>query len=166
MFNTVLPNGRTMSQRDVASSATVMVNGTTYLVDLGPHYVLRFHTVKKDKTCSCGQKNCNAVKAVTAYLSGGGQRASEQARSNEIPERCPICGTPVTRRGSDWACTRDTSHYHQFRVNRLRALRQQYVETLPTERRAEFDELHGFFADTAARETFLQQHALTYAAGG
>ena len=153
-------------RRDIDSSATVMVNGGVYLVDLGPHHTLRFHTVKKDKSCSCGTKNCLAVKAVDAYLRGGGQRAPEQSRLADLPECCPICESAITRRGSDWACTRNTLHYHQFRVQRLRAARQQYVESLPAGQRQAFDDLHNFFADTQAREAFLQQHALPYPAGG
>ena len=69
-------NGR---RRRVQSSAMVMVHGGTYLVDLGARHAPRFHTVQKDKTCSCGVPRCRAVLAVDDYLRGGGQRASEPA---------------------------------------------------------------------------------------
>ena len=153
------------AKRKVDSSATVMVNGNAYLVDLGPHHALRFHTVKKDKTCSCGLAHCNGVKAVEGYLKGGGQRAPEYVQTDTLPEGCPICAAPVTVRDRLWACTRDATHYHLFRVQRLRALGEHYRQNLPPDRRAEYDEVHSAFASNEARATFLQQHALTYPAG-
>ena len=152
-------------KRAVDSSAMVMINGGAYLVDLGLHYALRFHTVKKDKTCSCGLVRCNAVKAVEAYLKGGGQRAPDHIQSGTVPDGCPICAAPVTVRDRLWACTRDATHYHLFRVQRLRALGEHYRQNLPPDRRAEYDEVHSAFASNEARATFLQQHALTYPAG-
>src|SRR5512147_1731988 len=90
--------------RSAKTSAMVMVNGSTYLVDLGPRYSLRFHTVRKDKTCSCGIAHCQAVSAVEAYLKGGGQRASEQSTgSQQPPPGCPICGAPINIEGASWS---------------------------------------------------------------
>lgn len=157
------PHGR--AKRHVDSPATVMVNGGAYLVDLGPHYALRFHTVKKDKTCSCGLARCNAVKAVEGYLKGGGQRAPEHVQSGTAPDGCPICGAPVTVRTRDWACTRDATHYHLFRVQRLRALAEQHRRQQAPEVRAYSDEVHRAFKTPEDRALFLAQHALTYPAG-
>lgn len=153
------------AKRKVDSSATVMVNGNAYLVDLGPHHALRFHTVKKDKTCSCGLAHCNGVKAVEGYLKGGGQRAPDKVQSGTVPDGCPICGAPVTVRARDWACTRDATHYHLFRVQRLRALSEQHQHQQPPEARAYWAELHSAFRNPEERALFLAQHALTYPAG-
>lgn len=152
-------------KRAVDSSVMVMVNGGAYLVDLGLHYALRFHTVQKDKTCSCGLVRCNAVKAVEAYLKGGGQRAPDHVQLGTMPERCPICRSAITVRARDWACTRDATHYHLFRVQRLRALAEQQQQQQAPDVRAYWTELHRAFQNPEERAAFLAQHALTYPAG-
>ncbi len=146
-----------------SSSAMVMVNGGTYLVDLGPHHTLRFHTVQKDKTCSCSIARCNAVKAVEAYLKGGGQRAADM-NSYRPPASCPICGAPIRVEGTGWRCTRDGTHYWLYRAQRLRASREQYLNSLSADERRYRDEILQAF-DPNERAQFLATHALTYPAG-
>ncbi len=152
--------GRKMSRASL--SAMVMVNGGTYLVDLGPHHTLRFHTVQKNKTCSCGMERCNAVKAVEAYLKGGGQRAAD-TNSHQPPASCPICGAPIRVEGTGWRCTRDRTHYWLFRVQRLRASRERYLNSLSADERRYWDEILRAF-DSNERAQFLAAHALTYPA--
>jgi hypothetical protein len=146
-----------------SSSAMVMVNGGTYLVDLGAHHTLRFHTVQKDKTCSCGLARCNAVKAVEAYLKGGGQRAAD-TNSHLPPASCPICGAAIKVEGTGWRCTRDGTHYWLYRTQRLRAAREQYLNGLSVDERRDWDEILRAF-DPNERAQFLAAHALTYPAG-
>jgi hypothetical protein len=141
----------------------VMVNGSTYLVDLGPGHTLRFHTVKKDKTCSCGVTGCNAVKAVEAYLKSGGQRAAD-TNPHLPPASCPICGAPIKVEGTGWRCTADRSHYHQYRTQRLRAGREYHLSHLSEDERRYWAEVLSAF-EPDAREKFLAAHALRYPAG-
>ncbi len=146
-----------------SSPAMVMVNGSTYLVDLGPCHTLRFHTVKKDRTCSCGVTGCNAAKAVEAYLKGGGQRAAD-TNSHLPPAGCPICGAPIVVEGTGWRCTRDGTHYWLCRAQRLRASREKYLNSLSADERRYWDEILRAF-DSNERAQFLAAHALTYPAG-
>lgn len=147
-----------------SSSAMVMVNGSAYLVDLGAHHMLRFHTVRKDKTCSCGMSRCNAVKAVEAYLKGGGQRVAD-TNSHLLPASCPICGAPIKVQGAGWNCTHDRTHYWLYRTQRLRAAREHWIESLAPEELAYRDEIWQTASDHRARENFLIEHALKYPAG-
>lgn len=148
-----------------SSSAMVMVNGGTYLVDLGPRHTLRFHIVKKDKTCSCEIDCCQAVKAVEAYLKGGGQRASDQTLgSQQPPGSCPICGAPIKVEGSGWHCTCDRTHYWLYRAQRLRASRERYLNSLSADERSHWEEILQAF-EPDEREKFLAAHALHYSAG-
>jgi hypothetical protein len=142
----------------------VMVNGPAYLVDLGPKFSLRFHTVNKDKTCSCGQVRCAAIKAVEDHLRRGGQRAPESApHSLQPPAGCPICGAPVRVVSYGWMCTADRLHYWQYRTQRLRAAREQYLNSLPDDVRRYWAEiLHAF--EPGERAKFLAVHALKYPA--
>ena len=151
--------------RNAKPSAMVMVNGRTYLVDLGLRYSLRFHTVRKDKTCSCGIAHCQAVSAVEAYLKGGGQRASEQSPSSQQPPpSCPICGAPIAAEGTGWRCTADRSHYHLYRTQCLRARREDHLVHLSEDERRYWAEVLSAFEPTE-RAKFLTAHALTYPAG-
>lgn len=151
--------------RSAKTSAMVMVNGSTYLVDLGPRYSLRFHTVRKDKTCSCGIARCQAVSAVEAYLKGGGQRASEQSLgSQQPPPSCPICGASIAVEGTGWRCTADRSHYHLYRTQCLRARREDHLVHLSEDERHYWAEVLSAFEPTE-RAKFLAAHALTYPAG-
>src|SRR3972149_970441 len=121
-------NGRRLR---VQSCAMVMVHGGAYLVDLGARHAPRFHTVQKDKTCSCGVPRCRAVLAVEGYLRGGGQRASESA-VNDPPSggHCPICGALTTSSWEKRVCTRDRTHYWLYRSQRLRAARERWIQSL------------------------------------
>ena len=150
--------------RPTAMFPMVMVNGCAYLVDLGPRYALRFHTVQKDKTCSCGQARCHAVKAVEVYLKRGGQRAPEGVQT-ETPVQCPICAAPLAGgRGRMWTCTRDVTHYHLFRVQRLRALAEQHRQRQSPDVRAYWTDVQMAFESTE-RVDFLNRHQLKYPAG-
>jgi hypothetical protein len=60
-----------------------------YIVDFGKNHNIRFHQVGKNKECSCGVPDCEAIEAVRQYLLAGGRRA-------EMPPEgsgCPICGS-------------------------------------------------------------------------
>ena len=77
----------------VSSRWTVVrVRGSAYLVDFGPSTRPRFHTVSKQRQCSCELgADCPAVEAVAEYLCNGGQRAPDP-----MP-LCPICGAETVR---------------------------------------------------------------------
>jgi hypothetical protein len=64
---------------DLAGRPTrIRVIGYTYLVDFGPSTQPRFHTVNKQRSCSCPLKEtCPAIEAVAEYLRNGGQRAPD-----------------------------------------------------------------------------------------
>jgi hypothetical protein len=79
------------------ATPTVSIQGFVYLVDLGPGSTCRYHRVSKNKDCSCGAADCEAIEVVRFYLLGGGARAPEQER---MPS-CPICGSK-TYRDRNW----------------------------------------------------------------
>ena len=68
-----------ISQHDISSHPTrIRVIGYTYLVDFGQSTQPRFHTVNKQRSCSCSLKEtCPAIEAVAEYLRNGGQRAPD-----------------------------------------------------------------------------------------
>lgn len=97
------------------------------------YYVVTYFTrsgakvnfVGKDRVCTCGgnrEKPCPHIREVEAYLRNGGQRAPEKDRnnSNNRGGTCPVCGAPVSFRGAAWRCEQDTSHYWQWRMERLK----------------------------------------------
>lgn len=99
-----------------------------YQVSLvGPHGI-RTHLVSKDKHCSCGgnaRRQCRHIRAVKEYLRLGGERAAEgtvemvrDSKPKEAPpETCPICGASLShRRNGFWRCSKDSSHYWQWRA--------------------------------------------------
>ena len=117
---------------DLAGRPTrIRVIGYTYLVDFGPSTQPRFHTVNKQRSCSCSLKeNCLAIEAVAEYLRNGGQRAPDP-----MPP-CPICGAETVRdrkwdgkytRELGWRCSAGgLSHFLQAKAEHIKvALRQQ-----------------------------------------
>lgn len=82
-----------ITQHDLSSFPTrIRVVGYTYLVDFGPTTQPRFHTVNKQRRCSCELgAGCPAIEAVAEYLRNGGQRAPDP-----MPP-CPICGAETFR---------------------------------------------------------------------
>jgi hypothetical protein len=80
-----------------ASALKVSIQGNQYLVDFGQGSSPRFHKVSKNKECSCGALNCEAIEAVRQYLQAGGQRAPDP----EGMPPCPICGSK-TYRDRNW----------------------------------------------------------------
>lgn len=53
----------------------IRVIGYSYLVDFGSSTQPRFHTVNKQRSCSCSLKEtCPAIEAVAEYLCNGGQQ--------------------------------------------------------------------------------------------
>ncbi len=117
---------------DLAGRQTrIRVIGYTYLVDFGPSTQSRFHTVNKQRRCSCQLKEtCPAIEAVAEYLRNGGQRAPDP-----MPP-CPICGADTVRdrkwdgkytKELGWRCSEGgLTHFLQAKAERIKeALRQQ-----------------------------------------
>jgi len=127
----------TLTQRpeiDMAGRPTrIRVIGYTYLVDFGPSTQPRFHTVNKQRICSCPLKEtCPAIEAVAEYLRNGGQRAPDP-----MPP-CPICGAETIRdrkwdgkytRELGWRCsTGGLRHFLEAKAERIRM--QQHSQAL------------------------------------
>lgn len=91
------PKRRKVREHTLAHTATVVVEGYRYRVDLGPHGCPRVHYVNKRKECSCGGPYCEAIDAVRQYLLAGGARAP----GPEGMPPCPVCGGK-TFRDRDW----------------------------------------------------------------
>jgi hypothetical protein len=121
-----------ISQHDLSSLLTrVRVVGYIYLVDFGPTTQPRFHTVNKQRSCSCPLKGtCPAIEAVAEYLRNGGQRAPDPMTP------CPICGAETVRdrkwdgkytRELGWRCTAGgLTHFLQAKAERIKeALRRK-----------------------------------------
>jgi len=117
---------------EITGKATrVRVIGYTYLVDFGPNTQPRFHTVNKQRRCSCELgAGCSAIEAVKEYLRNGGERAPDPM----LP--CPICGSSTVRdkawdgkytREPGWRCEEGgLSHFLQAKARRIQeALRQK-----------------------------------------
>lgn len=116
---------------DLAGRLTrIRVIGYTYLVDFGPSTQPRFHTVNKQRSCSCELgAGCPAIEAVVEYLRNGGQRAPDP-----MPP-CPICGAETIRdrkwdgkytRELGWRCTvGGLRHFLEAKAERIKeALRR------------------------------------------
>ena len=109
----------------------IRVIGYTYLVDFGPSTQPRFHTVNKQRSCSCPLKEtCPAIEAVVEYLRNGGQRALDP-----MPP-CPICGAETVRdrkwdgkytKELGWRCSAGgLRHFLEGKAERIKeALRRQ-----------------------------------------
>jgi hypothetical protein len=121
-----------ISQHDLSSQPThIRVIGYTYLVDFGPSIQPRFHTVNKQRICSCPLKEtCPAIEAVAEYLRNGGQRAPDPMPA------CPICGAETVRdkeldgkytKELGWCCTAGgVRHFLEAKAERIKkAIRQQ-----------------------------------------
>jgi hypothetical protein len=121
-----------ITQHDLSSLPTrIRVVGYFYLVDFGPATQPRFHTVDKQRRCSCELgEGCPAIEAVAEYLRHGGQRAPNPMLS------CPICGAEIVRdrywngkytKELGWRCTAGgISHFLQAKAERIKqALRRK-----------------------------------------
>lgn len=107
---------------------SVTVSGVNYLVRLAdePDYV---HVVSRNRSCSCGQPKCGAIRAVLNYLKAGGTRPSNPVFL------CPICGaeTVVDTRWTDrdgegkrcfgWNCKKG-GRAHFFEAKTARIMKQ------------------------------------------
>ena len=89
----------------------------------------------------------------------------DQLPVHPLPRTCPICESKVQVNGSAWECVTDRSHYWQQRVQRLRAARQHWIESLSPDERQYHDAIWLTASDHTARDTFLIEHALKYPAG-
>lgn len=84
---------------------------------------LETEQVDKSKQCTCGGSSdepCPHIQAVATYLRLGGERApapepEEPEGSIELPDVCPICGSPVTAEMGHWRCSRSPGHYWRHR---------------------------------------------------
>jgi len=121
-----------VTQHDLSSLPTrVRVVGYIYLVDFSPTTQPRFHTVNKQRRCSCELgATCPAIEAVAEYLRNGGQRAPDPMPS------CPICGAEIVRdrkwdgkftKELGWRCTAGgLRHFLEAKAERIKeALRRQ-----------------------------------------
>lgn len=109
---------------------TVTAQGCRYRVRLPGGEV---HFVRKDRTCSCGTLDCEAIQAVHQYLKAGGQRADDLP----VPLRCPICGgktvedrrwqdTANGKKGFGWRCENGgIRHWMQDKTARIQ---RQFVD--------------------------------------
>ena len=107
-------------------AAVVSVQGCQYRVDLGAGSAPRFHTVSKNKECSCGAPNCEAIEAVRQYLLSGGLRAPDP----EGMPACPICGSRIFpdrtwdgkyTRTSGWRCEKGgLRHFLEDKAARIK----------------------------------------------
>ena len=121
-------------KHDLSSLPTrIRVVGYIYLVDFGPSTQPRFHTVNKQRRCSCELgAECPAIEAVAEYLSNCGQRAPDP-----MPP-CPICGAETVRdrkwdgkytKELGWRCSAGgLTHFLQAKAERIReALRRKQL---------------------------------------
>jgi hypothetical protein len=126
-----------------------------YFVVRTDHKGHQTNLVGKDKRCSCGgsaRRPCRHIEAVAAYLKRGGARAPQaEIKHDPTPQprmtACPICGaaTELMDGGVDaWRCTEDSSHYWQWRGERVRKFLTQpqpgkigaYYDQTPEQREA------------------------------
>jgi len=109
-----------MTAETSTDQCEVSVVGSNYrVINLGTG----IHYVTKEKTCSCGDPNCPAIRAVADYLRKGGKRAPE------FPQSCPICGASINRDPSwdfthshrpGWRCQKGgLAHFLEFNTRRI-----------------------------------------------
>jgi hypothetical protein len=133
----------TLTQRaeiDLAGRPTrIRVIGYTYLVDFGPSTQPRFHTVNKQRSCSCPLKEtCPAIEAVAEYLRNGGQRAPDPMPPCPTlrSAQCGVCGAETVRdrkwdgkytKELGWRCTAGgLRHFLDAKAERIKeALRRK-----------------------------------------
>ena len=107
-----------VDQQIQCSSASVIVNGYFYTVDLGDPVCPRRHHVGINGKCICALGgNCPAVDEVRAYLMDGGRRGERPPFGfyPVHPAKCPLreCGARVYydaslsshHRGAGWQCS-------------------------------------------------------------
>jgi hypothetical protein len=82
-----------------------------------------------------------------------------------LPTTCPICESKLQVNGSVWECVADRTHYWLYRVQRLRAARQHWIDGLPPDEQQYRAEIWQTACDLEGREQFLLDHALKYPAG-
>ena len=79
-----------------------------------------------------------------------------------FPNACPICDGKLLVRGARWECIADRSHYWQHCVNRLRASRQRWIDSLPLEEQQYRADIWQTAGDPNEREQFRIDHTLKY----
>lgn len=143
----------------------VMVITGGYQVDLGPSSLRRsprFHLVLKDRTCNCGATDCLGMRSVEAHLKAGGMRAPDGSALKSLTGPCPICNGATRAVGGRWECLDDKSHYWLYRVTRLQAACEKYLNGLSPKARAYREDIATAFASNEVREVFVQAHRTTY----
>jgi hypothetical protein len=128
-----------ISQHDLLSLPTrIRVIGYAYLVDFGSSTQPRFHTVNKQRSCSCPLKEtCPAIEAVAEYLRNGGQRAPDPMPPCPTlrSAQCGVCGAETVRdrkwdgkytKEFGWRCTAGgLRHFLEAKAERIKeALRR------------------------------------------
>ena len=142
----------------------VMLITGGYQVDLGPRSAPRFHLVLKDRTCHCGAINCQGVCAVKTYLKAGGQPAPEGSALKHVTlmELCPICAGQTRVVDERWECLNHHTHYFEYRITRLRAARERWLNHLSADQAAYQAKVAPAFSTNEAREAFVQAHRTPY----
>ena len=96
-----------------------------YRVDWGKSLFPRWHTVSKERKCSCAFGiDCPSVERVRDWLKNGGERAPDYPPGYfpAVPLICPICSADTVaepladseRRGKAWSCSVGMKHYWQL----------------------------------------------------
>ncbi len=85
--------------------------------------------------------------------------------SQPLPRACPICEGRLQVTGGAWECLSDRTHYWLYRVQRLRAARQRWLDSLSPDERQYRDDIWQTACDSNARDQFLIDHTLKYPAG-
>ena len=125
------PKAPLIRETGVTVAPTVTIQGSQYLVDFGPVKNPRYHTVTKNKECSCGASYCEAIEAVRQYLLAGGTRAPDLP----VEPTCPVCGSKTYpdrnwdgkyTRTAGWRCQKGgLRHFLETRTERIK---QQFAE--------------------------------------
>lgn len=107
-----------------------------HVIPQADHYIVvveawscaKLYRVNKDKTCSCGMKQCEHVCAVRDYLKGGGSResrdfqpmsytqylAARMKSESVIIGRCPVCNGLTESTSYGWRCENNLGHFWQY----------------------------------------------------
>ena len=116
---------------DQLEATQVRIDTYLYQVDFGPMVHSRYHTVDRQKRCTCGLgASCPAVLAVIEYLADGGAEPPipPDGFFPLAPLECPVCGASAhfdqqlchRKRGAGWVCSQGgAGHYWRYHFSIL-----------------------------------------------